>query len=135
MGQKPGLLGRDGGQKELRTRGRHDEQRDTAQPQQGCPEQPDAGNGPAGKHLTHRQRNAGVDRYGPFPQHSSEAAGPRPEAVDQSRQKPAPAATLCQNTKGAANSPGTAAQTQRTARPVGGMMTAVRRSSCSVTYR
>ena len=47
----------------------------------------------------------------------------------------APAATLCQNTKGAANSPGTAAQTQRTARPVGGMMTAVRRSSCSVTYR
>ena len=36
-----------------------------------------------GKHLTHRQRNAGVDRYGPFPQHGGEAAGPRPEAVDQ----------------------------------------------------
>ena len=51
MGQKPGLLGRDGGQKELRTRGRHDEQRDAAQPQQGCPEQPDAGNGPAGQDL------------------------------------------------------------------------------------
>ena len=46
-----------------------------------------------------------------------------------------PAAMLCQNTKGAANSPGTAAQTQRTARPEGGMMTAVRRSSCSVTCR
>ena len=83
MGQKPGLRGRDGGQTALRARGRHDEQRDAAQPQQGCPEQPDAGNGPAGKHLTHRQRNAGVDRHGPFPQHSSEAAGPRPEAVDQ----------------------------------------------------
>ena len=83
MGQKPGLLGRDGGQKELRARGCHDEQRDASQPQQGCPEQPDTGNGPAGKHLPHRQRNAGVDRYGPFPQHSSKAAGPRPEAVDQ----------------------------------------------------
>ena len=34
MGQKPGLRGRDGGQKELRARGRHDEQRDAAQPQQ-----------------------------------------------------------------------------------------------------
>ena len=67
VGQKPGLLGRDGGQKELRARGRHDEQRDAAQPQQGRPEQPDAGNGPAGKHLPHRQRNAGVDCYGPFP--------------------------------------------------------------------
>ena len=83
MGQKPGLLGRDGGQKELRARGCHDEQRDASQPQQGCPEQPDTGNGPAGKHLPHRQRNAGVDRYGPFPQHGGEAAGPRPEAVDQ----------------------------------------------------
>ena len=138
MGQKPGLLGRDGGQKELRTRGRHDEQRDAAQPQQGRPEQPDAGNSPAGKHLTHRQRNAGVDRYGPFPQHGGEAAGPRPEAVDQKAPEQAETRSggdACQNTKGAANSPGTAAQTQRTARPVGGMMTAVRRSSCSVTYR
>ena len=79
VSQEPGLLGWDGRQKELRTRGCHDEQRDAAQPQQGRPEQPDTGNSPAGKHLPHRQRNAGVDRYGPFPQHGGEAAGPRPE--------------------------------------------------------
>lgn len=75
--RSPGLLGRDGGQKELRARGCHDEQRDAAQPQQGRPEQPDAGNGPAGKHLTHRQRNAGVDPLRSVPQHGGEAAGPR----------------------------------------------------------
>ena len=44
-----------------------------------------------------------------------------------------PAGMLCQNTKGAANRPGMAAQQQSTARPRGGMMSAVRRSSRSVT--
>ena len=84
MGQKSGLLGRDGGQDELCARGGHDEQRDAAQPHQGRAEEPDAGNGPAGQDLPQGDRYAGIDRHRPRPQHGGKAAGPRPEAVEES---------------------------------------------------
>ncbi len=83
VGQKPGLLGRDCGQKELRARAATMSSETPPSRSRGVRSSRYTGNGPAGKHLPHRQRNAGVDRYGPFPQHSSKAAGPRPEAVDQ----------------------------------------------------
>ena len=50
-------------------------------------------------------------------------------------QKIHPANRLCQNTKGAQNTPGTAAQTHSTARPLGGMISAVRSRSRSVIFR
>ena len=59
----------------------------------------------------------------------------RAVSTAQSRQKTAPAGMLCQKAKGARNSPAAAAQMQSTARPLGGMTSAVRRSSRSVICR